>query len=145
MEKGQKKQHEHEQEQKQEQKQRQEQKQDHRPHKNLLAWQRSMDLVVALYEITRSFPRDEAFGLVSQIRRAAVSVPSNIAEGMTRRWPKERTHFLNISQASLSELDTQLELTRRLGYTPSDTCNQLTERMSEIQRLLGGLVRSIRE
>ncbi|MCU0454643.1 MAG: four helix bundle protein [Bacteroidetes bacterium] len=103
-----------------------------------------MDLVVALYEVTRYFPRNEEFGLVSQIRRAAVSVPSNIAEGMTRRWPKERTHFLNISQGSLSELDTQLDLARRLGYTPPDTCNELTERMSEIQRLLGGLIRSLR-
>lgn len=120
------------------------QRTNYRPHKDLLVWQRSMDLVVDLYGLTKDFPRIEDFGLTSQIRRAGVSVPSNIAEGMTRRWPKERAHFLNISQGSLSELDTQIEISRRLGYIGNEVCEVTIDKMSQIQGLLGGLIRSVR-
>jgi four helix bundle protein len=138
--------------QKQEQKQKQEQereqegrqRRDYRPHRDLIVWQRSVDLVIQLYSLTKGFPRNEDFGLTSQIRRAGVSVPSNISEGMTRRWPKERAHFLNIAQGSLSELDTQIEVCRRLHYIQDDLSEDILGKLSEIQRLLGGLIRSVR-
>ena len=85
-------------------------------HKNLRVYQNSLNLVEQIYKITRKFPEEEKFGLISQMRRAAVSIPSNIAEGAARRTKKEFTQFLYISLASLSELETQLEISRRLGY-----------------------------
>jgi len=102
-----------------------------------------MDLVAAVYEGTQAFPRDEEFGLKSQLRRAAVSVPSNIAEGLTRKSPKDRIHFLNISQASLSELDTQLEIALRLGYIDQTCFNATQHLLVEVQMLVSGLARSI--
>ena len=88
-----------------------------RKHKELRAWQASMRLVQEVYALTASFPKEELFGLTSQMRRAAVSVPSNIAEGSARNGTKELIHFLSIATGSLSELDTQLELTKILGYS----------------------------
>ena len=77
-----------------------------RPHRKLIAWQKAIELVTEIYKITESFPRTEEFGLSSQMRRAAISVPSNIAEGLTRKTNKDKVHFLNIAQSSLSEIDT---------------------------------------
>jgi four helix bundle protein len=87
-----------------------------RPHKKLEAWKKSIALVTLIYEETKTFPRDEEFGLKSQLRRAAVSVPSNIAEGLTRRTKKEKLHFLNIAQSSLSEIDMQVEICLNMNY-----------------------------
>src|ERR1700690_3348439 len=87
-----------------------------RPHKKLLLWQEAMALVVQVYELTKVFPREEEFGLKSQLRRASVSVVSNIAEGLARRSKNDKLRFLNISQASLSEIDTQIEISLRLHY-----------------------------
>ena len=87
-------------------------------HRNLLAWQEAMTLVEKVYRDTDALPRDELFGLRTQIRRAAVSVPSNIAEGAARSSPAELVHFLSIACGSLAELETQLELAVRLGYMP---------------------------
>ena len=87
-----------------------------KPHKKLIAWQKSMDLVVSIYDVTDSFPKQETYGLVSQLRRAAVSVPSNIAEGAADRTPDQFRNFLSTAIGSLNEINTQLELALRVGY-----------------------------
>jgi four helix bundle protein len=92
-----------------------------RPHKKLRAWQQAIDLVTDIDKITEGFPRKEEFGIVAQLRRAAVSVPSNIAEGLTRKTNKDKVHFLNMAQASLSEIDTQLEISLHLAYLDQET------------------------
>lgn len=92
-------------------------------HKDLDVWKISMDFVVDIYKLTRSFPKDEKYGLTSQLRRAAVSIPSNIAEGAGRKGGKEYIQFLYIALGSLAELDTQLILAERLGY--GDTKKQI--------------------
>ena len=114
-----------------------------RPHKKLVVWQKAISMVTRTYEISRNFPREEEFGLKAQIRRAAVSVPSNIAEGLTRRSKKDKLRFLNIADASLSEIDTQLEIAVRLGYVELHEFESSEESLMEVQRLLSGLIRSI--
>ena len=114
-----------------------------RPHKKLTVWQKAIDLVTEIYRITEDFPRKEEFGLVAQLRRGAVSVPSNIAEGLTRKSGKDKLHFLNIAQASLSEIDTQLEIAIRLGFLNQDDFDSVELMMVEVQKLLSGLSRSI--
>ena len=92
-----------------------------RAHKNLDVWKAGMDLAVDMYRVTASFPKEELYGLVSQMRRAATSVPSNIAEGAGRSSKRELNQFLSIASGSMSELDTQLTIALRLGYiTESD-------------------------
>jgi four helix bundle protein len=90
-----------------------------RPHRELLVWRDSMELVESTYSISSSFPESERFGLTAQLRRAAISVPSNIAEGAARRSTLEYARFLSIARGSLSELDTQFEIALRLGYAES--------------------------
>lgn len=114
-----------------------------RPHKRLKVWQQAVSLVVKIYGLTEKFPRNEEFGLKAQIRRAAVSVPSNIAEGLTRRTPKDKVHFLNTSQGSLSEIDTQAEICLRLGYLSEEEFVGMEKDLVEVQMLLSGLSRSI--
>jgi four helix bundle protein len=87
-----------------------------RSYKDLVAWQKSMDLVTATYRATAGFPRDELFGLASQLRRAAVSIPSNIAEGQGRLSEKEFRHFLGQARGSLMEVETQLQVAENLGF-----------------------------
>ncbi len=87
-----------------------------RPHYNLEAWKEAMSLVKAVYQVTQAFPKDEMFGLTAQMRRAAVSVPSNLAEGAARTGRKEFAQFLSIARGSLSELETQLLIAIELGY-----------------------------
>jgi four helix bundle protein len=114
-----------------------------RPHKKLKVWQLAIELVTEIYKLTEPFPRKEEFGLVAQMRRAAVSIPSNIAEGLTRKTGKDKLHFLNISQASLSELDTQLEISKNLGYLNEKSLEETQKKLVEVQMLLSGLSRSI--
>ncbi len=94
---------------------------DQRAHRKLDVWRKSMDFVKEIYLITDKFPSSELYGLTSQMRRAAVSVPSNIAEGAARKGTKEYKQFLNIAQGSASELDTQIELALLLGFINNDT------------------------
>lgn len=115
-----------------------------KPHKRLEVWKQSMDLVVEVYRLTSGFPREERFGLVDQMRRAVVSVPSNIAEGAARQTHREFINFVHIAQGSLNELDTQLEIAERLGYLPSQNSVWKTPRISEIDRMLTGLIRSLK-
>ena len=112
-----------------------------RKHHNLKAWQEAIELVKDVYAVTASFPKEEMYGLTGQIRRAAVSVPSNIAEGAARTGSKEFLRFLSISRGSLSELETQLIISKDLGYFQSD--DKMFEKINKIFGLIGGLMRSL--
>ena len=114
-----------------------------RAHHDLKAWQEAMLLVKMIYESTNSFPAEENFGLKSQIRRAAVSIPSNIAEGAARTGSKEFLQFLSISRGSLSEVETQLLIAKDLGYI-KNADNILTQ-IDKVFALLGGLINSLRK
>jgi four helix bundle protein len=115
-----------------------------RQFRDLLVWQRSMQLVEAVYAATRTFPKEEMFGLAGQMRRAAVSVPSNIAEGQGRESLKSFAQFLVQAQGSLYELETQIELARNLGLIPSEAMSELLEGSGEIGRMLHGLRNALR-
>jgi len=117
---------------------------DTRPHRKLDCWQKSMELVREIYQITSAFPNNEEYGLSSQMRRAAVSVPSNMAEGAARKGKNEFRQFLNIAQGSLSELDTQVELAHMLGYTSSERHRELITKMTEVSKMLYGLTNSLK-
>ncbi len=112
-----------------------------RPHKKLLLWKEAMELVIDIYRITSSFPKEEEFGLKSQLRRAAVSVPSNISEGLTRKTIADKKRFLVIADGSLSEIDTQLEIASRLKYFDQKDIDDLENKTITVQKLLSGLIR----
>jgi four helix bundle protein len=112
-------------------------------HRDLIAWQKAMAQVVAVYHVCKSFPKEETYGLTSQTRRAAVSIPANIAEGQGRRLTKEFQQFLANARGSLLELDTHLELALRLQYLSAEQHAAMQGRMDEVGRLLNGLMRSL--
>ena len=116
---------------------------DQRPHKKLDVWKNAMNLAVRIYEVTRAFPKEEIYGITSQLRRAAVSVPSNIAEGAARTSGKEFLQFINIAQGSLSEIDTQIELSNRLSYVADQTYKNLQEKIVIVSKQLYGRRRSV--
>jgi four helix bundle protein len=104
-------------------------------------WRQAVDLAIKVYDITAQFPREERFGLADQIKRAAVSIPSNIAEGAARQTKKEFSKYLHMAQGSLSELDTQLEIARQLGLVEEGAWKDLDARLVEIDKMLSGLIR----
>ncbi len=108
-------------------------------HRDLLVWQKSMALVTDIYRVTQTFPQNELYGLTNQIRRAAVSVPSNLAEGHGRTSRKEFRRFVGQARGSLTEVETQLEIARNLNYLPEDKARELLDRASEVARMLNGL------
>ena len=108
-------------------------------YRDLQVWQRAMGLAEAVYSLTRKFPKDETYGLAAQLRRAAVSVPSNIAEGHGRNSKGEFHHFLGTSRGSLLEIETQVELSRRLGYITNKQCGDTLKETAEIGRMINGL------
>ncbi len=110
-------------------------------HRDLLAWREAMSLVETVYLDTENFPRDEVFGLRVQIRRAAVSVPSNLAEGSGRNTPGELRHFVGIASGSLAELETQLELSVRLGFMGADAI--AIRQADRVGKLVNALRRSL--
>lgn len=112
-----------------------------RPHYRLKAWKGAMMLVKSVYQVTRTFPHEEIYGLTAQMRRAGVSIPSNLAEGAARAGPKEFAQFVNIASGSLSELETQLLISVELGYL--DRANKIFDQADEVSALLAGLYRSI--
>ncbi len=112
-------------------------------YKDLTVWQKAMDLVEECYRLTNDFPRNEEFGLKSQIRRAAVSIPSNIAEGSVRHSSNEYCRFLAIALGSTAELETQIELGRRLGYIHDADVQSLVNGCQEVGKMLNGLRSSI--
>jgi len=115
-----------------------------RAHKNLDVWKRSMGLAKLIYKVTSRFPSAEQFGLVSQMRRAVVSIPSNIAEGAARSGKREFLQFLNIAQGSVSELDTQVELAKELGFLDQQSYNDGLNELKVISKELYGLAKKIR-
>lgn len=110
-------------------------------YEDLIAWQKAHVLVLAVYKLTQSFPKDELFGLTSQLRRAAVSITSNIVEGFKRHSNTEKIRFYNISEASCEEVHYQLRLAHELSY--SETFH-LREQAREISKIIAGLITSIR-
>jgi four helix bundle protein len=116
-----------------------------RPHQKLEAWIKALELVLEVYKGTEHFPREERYGLTGQIRRAAVSIPANIAEGAGRHSQKEFAHFLSNSQGSASELETELIIAHRLGYLTEAGFQKLTGQLERIGRLITGLTRHVRD
>lgn len=114
-----------------------------RSSKDLSVWQKSMKLVEDCYHLTNRFPRTEEFGFKAQIRRAAVSIPSNIAEGNVRHSSTEYCRFISIALGSVAELETQIEIGRRLQYVPDDEAGLITNSCREVGRMLNGLRVSI--
>ena len=110
---------------------------------NILAWQKADDLAVAIYEATRAFPKEEIYALTSQIRRAAYSVPANVAEGASRNSQKDYLHFLFIARGSLAETTYFLHLSRRLGYLNEEFHSRLAEQADKASRVLTGLIGAV--
>ena len=111
--------------------------------RNLKVWQKSVDLAVKIYQATASFPKSETFGMISQMRRAGVSIPSNIAEGSAKSSTKSFCNSLEISLGESFELETQLEIARRIGLLDQEKIKQMEEELTEIQRMINGLKTSI--
>jgi len=116
-----------------------------RPPENLDVWKKSIDFVVAIYKATGNFPKEEKFGLTSQLRRAAVSIPANIAEGAGRRTDREFGRFLSNSQGSASEVDTELLIANRLNFLINDDFSALRSSLDEIGRMLTGLSQHVQK
>ena len=114
-----------------------------RSYRDLKVWQRAMDLTVRTYEITRRFPAEEKYGLVSQMRRAAASVPANLAEGQARRSDKEFLQMLGIARGSLAEVETFVTLSERLRLIGRESSDELLEECAEINRMMNGLMRAL--
>ena len=114
-----------------------------RTHKDLKIWQRSVELVTRVYKITESFLNSELFGLTSQIRRASVPIPSNIAEGSGRKSPKELIQFLHIAIGSIAELETQVIIARNLDYIQSDCYKELGLELQELIRMTTALIHNL--
>ncbi|MCB2155338.1 four helix bundle protein [bacterium] len=114
-------------------------------YKDLIVWQKSMQLSLQVYRITKQFPREEVYGLTSQVRRAAVSIPSNIAEGQARKSTREFRQFLSIARGSLAEVETQLLIGMHLGYVGEDELQPILGLQEEINRMLNSLVSKLPE
>src|SRR5579863_4055183 len=114
-------------------------------YKDLIVWQKAMHLVNAVYDATDAFPKRESYSSPDQIRRAAVSVPSNIAEGQAHYSKREFLHFLRHARGSLAEVETQTLLARRLNYLPDIEAEKLLTHIDELGRILSGLIRSLGE
>ena len=114
-----------------------------KPHKNLDAWKHSFEFAKEIYKATLFFPADEKFGLTSQLRRAAVSLPANIAEGAGRKSPKEFIHFLSIALGSVAELDTLLLLSKDLKFIEEKVVTDLLDKLNIIGKLIYGLMKSL--
>ena len=111
------------------------------PYKNLEAWKQSMNLVVEIYNETKKFPKEEIFGLSQQMRRSAVSIPSNIAEGCSRKGEKETVQFLFMAKGSLAELETQVIISNHVGYISDTLTKEINDKIDELKRILSGLIK----
>ena len=111
-------------------------------YQDLVAWQKAYDLVLQVYEVSKDFPADERFGLTQQVRRAAVSVPSNIAEGWGRNTRGDYARFVDMARGSIYELQTQLQIARGLGYV--DRLHSVYEQVAEVERIINGLSRALK-
>lgn len=113
-------------------------------HKDLDAWKFNVDLVTLVYEMTADFPRNEIFGLTNQMRKASISIPSNIAEGAARNSTKEFIHFLYISLGSQQELDTQILIAKNLKFITEDQYNEIYKAIEKVGKLLHGLIKYLK-
>jgi four helix bundle protein len=116
-----------------------------RSYKDLIVWQRSIELVKAVYSLTSKFPTEERFGLVNQMRRAAVSVPSNIAEGQARKSTAEFIRFLSMAGGSLAELETQLIIARELKFSDPTQYDEVSAQIFEVQKMMSALQGKLKE
>ena len=116
-----------------------------KPHKKLDVWNKSIELVEQIYQIVEKLPRNEDYGLANQMRRASISIPANIAEGSARHTSKEFIQFLHISQGSLSEVDTYMEICTRLKYIIPDKCSEISALMDKVDKMLTGLIKTLRK
>lgn len=116
-----------------------------RPHENLNVWKKPVDFVVEVYQTTEHFPREERFGLTSQIRRASVSIAANIAEGAARKSLKEFSHFLSNAQGSASEVETELLISYRLGYLSKSQLAEYQTSLDSIGKMMNGLNRRLKQ
>jgi len=112
---------------------------------DLIAWKKSHKLVIEIYGITKDFPREEIFGITNQMRRCAVSITSNIAEGFSRKFKKEKIQFYRISLGSLTELQNQLLISRDVDYLTSDDFNRISLKTVEAHKLINGLIKSAQD
>jgi four helix bundle protein len=114
-------------------------------YKDLIVWQRSMDLVVEIYKLTELFPNSEKFGIINQMRRAAVSIPSNIAEGRHRSTRKDFCQFIIVAYGSASELETQIEISKRLSFCDLNKFEKADILLDEIMKMLNKLISSLKQ
>jgi four helix bundle protein len=112
-------------------------------YRDLIIWQKSLALVTEIYKITKLFPKDETYGLTAQMRRCAVSIPSNIAEGYGRNSSSDYVRFLRIAMGSLYELQTQLEISLNLKYLKADDFKKFYESSREVERMISSMIRKI--
>ena len=112
-------------------------------YKELIVWQKSVTLVLSVYKLTEEFPDAEKFGLISQMRRCAVSIPSNIAEGWGRASDKEKKQFVRIAYGSASELETQLLISYKLGFVEKKKCDEADTELTEVLKMLNGLINKL--
>jgi len=113
-------------------------------HKDLDVWKKSIEFVTIIYKTTSDFPKSELYGLISQIRRAAVSIPSNIAEGAVRKSKTEFRQFLYIALSSAAEIDTQLIISKNLEYINSNELDKLSKELNTISKMIQGLIKSLK-
>jgi four helix bundle protein len=114
-----------------------------RPHHRLDVWKKGINFVTKIYKLTSKYPEEEKFGLVSQLKRASVSIPSNIAEGAARESKKEFCNFLSIAQGSASEVETQLIISNNLGFLDNKNFDELLKELTDIAKMLTGLKKSL--
>ena len=112
-------------------------------YRELRVWQLAVDIVIEIYRVTRAFPADEKFGLIAQLRRAAVAIPSNIAEGRARLGAAEFRHFVSVARGSVAEVETQLAVAVALGYIGADEITALSAQLDELSKMLFGLYRRL--
>ena len=113
-------------------------------YRELIVWQKAMDLVELVYQATKAFPKEELYGLTNQVRRASVSIPSNIAEGQARQSTAEFKNFLSIAQGSRAEVETQIMIAQRLGYLPRQQTEQILNLSEEIKRMTYSLTAKLK-
>ena len=116
-----------------------------RPHKKLKLWEKTMVVVEYVYRVTEGYPKQETYGLCLQMRRAAVSIASNIAEGAARKGKQEKIQFYTIARGSLSELDAQLEISMRLKFIENDAYEGLQLKLDEVSRMIQGLINAYKD